>query len=85
MLQHGIGCRVFCRKCCGGFDTGETGIKVVAALYGRRWVCRPRFAGDPSGDPAVVGQCLGLMHRCAADVALHSIACASMEPAAALR
>ncbi|CAH0379792.1 unnamed protein product [Pelagomonas calceolata] len=63
----------------GGFVPVRRESKVVAALYGRRWVCRPRFAGKPSGDPSVVGRCLGLMHRCARTYALHSIACASME------
>ena len=64
----------------GGFvPVARRESKVVASLFGRRWVCRPRFAGDPSGDPAVVGRCLGLMHRCARTYALHSIACASME------
>ena len=63
----------------GGFVPVRRESKVVAALFGRRWVCRPRFAGDPSGDPAVVGRCLGLMHKCARTYALHAIACASME------
>jgi hypothetical protein len=63
----------------GGFVPVRRESKVVAALYGRRWVCRPRFAGEVSGDPAVIGRALGLMHRCARTYALHSIACASME------
>ena len=63
----------------GGFVPVRRESKVVTALFGRRWVCRPRFAGDASGDPAVIGRALGLMHRCARTYALHSIACASME------
>ena len=44
----------------------ETESKVVKGAV-REAVGLPagRFAGDPSGDPAVVGRCLGLMHRCA--------------------
>ena len=63
----------------GGFVPVRREPKVVAALYGRRWVCRPRFAGEASGDPSVVGRVLGLMHKCARTYALHAIACASME------
>lgn len=63
----------------GGFIPIKGEAKVVASLYGKRWVGRPRFCGAPCGDPAVIGRVLGVLHQCAHTYALHTNACAAME------